>query len=123
MLYSDFSHSLHDTGGGSYGYSYGGSGFDYDFVVDEGRLADVGSHMLEQADDFRTKVDELYKIIDEELAQSWQGPAYDSFKDVCSSYKQGLYELANMIDVFGHSAQEFSVAADDLLTDINNKFK
>ena len=38
-------------GGGGYG-----SGFDYDFVVDEGRLADVGSHMLNQADELRTKI-------------------------------------------------------------------
>ena len=123
MGYPQHVRSTYDTTGGG-GYSSGyGAGFDYDFVVDEGRLADVGKHMLEQADEFRTKVEELYKIIDEDLAQSWQGPAYDSFRDVCNNYKQGLFELANMIDVFGHSANEFSSAADSLLTDINNKFK
>ena len=108
----------HGGGGGSYG-----SGFDYDFVVDEGRLADVGSHLLNKADEFKTMITELYNIIDVDLAQSWQSPAYDKFKETCATYKQGLYEVANMIDIFGNSANEFSDAADTLLTNINTKFQ
>lgn len=115
--YANYSRMMYDGGGG------GSTSFDYDFVVDEGRLADVGSHMLNQADELRTKITELYKIIDEDLAQSWKSPAYDSFKETCATYKQGLFELANMIDVFGNSANEFSDAADTLLTNINSKFQ
>ena len=106
-------------GGGVGSYS---SGYDYDFVVDEGRLADVGSHLINKAEDFKTMIKELYDIIDVDLAQSWQSPAYDKFKETCATYKQGLYEVANMIEVFGDSANEFSDAADTLLTNINAKF-
>lgn len=51
--YANYSRMMYDGGGG------GSTSFDYDFVVDEGRLADVGSHMLNQADELRTKITEL----------------------------------------------------------------
>lgn len=96
--------------------------YNFDFVVDEGHLDEVGSTMTGKADEIRGKIAELYNIIDVDLAQSWQSPAYNMFKEACHNYEQGLYEVANMIEIFGNSATEFGTAADTLLTNINNKF-
>ena len=97
-------------------------GYDYDFVVDEEKLEDVGTTMTGKADEIRSKIAELYNIIDVDLSQSWQSSAYDMFKDACHNYEQGLYEIANMIEMFGNSARDFGEAADTLLTNINSKF-
>ena len=96
--------------------------YDYDFVVDEEKLETVGNDMLTKAADIRAKIAELYGIIDNDLSQSWQSPAYDMFKEACHNYEAGLNEVANMVEIFGSSAKEFGTAADTLLTNINNKF-
>lgn len=97
--------------------------YDYDFVVDEGHLDEVGTTMTGKADEIRTKIQELYGIIDDELFKSWKGAAYNTFKEACHNYEPGLYEVANMIEAFGKTAMNLSDAANTLLNDIKNEFK
>lgn len=93
----------------------------YDFAVDEGELGTVCTSMKDKAGEIRTKIGEIYSLIDG-LNSSWQSTAYDDFKNGCYKYKPGLEELANMIEFFGTSCDKIGADSETLMNDINAKF-
>lgn len=96
--------------------------FDYNFAVDEEKLGTVCDTMTGKANEVRELVDSIYNIINDDLSNYWKSTAYDNFRDTCSKYRVGLNELANMIELFGNSAQSISEAAGEMFTGINSKF-
>lgn len=94
----------------------------YDFAVDEDKLNSVCDTMDEKAVKAREMIDDIYNIIEVDLAEHWVSSAYENFRDTCGKYKIGLNELANMIELFGTSAKDISAEASKMLTDINSKF-
>jgi hypothetical protein len=94
----------------------------YDFAIDEEKLGNVASDMKSKADEVRTKIEEIYNIIDNTLAQSWRSSAYDDFKAGCHKYEMGLYELANMIEIFGITCDTLGGDAEALMDEIKTKF-
>lgn len=96
--------------------------YDYNFAVDEEKLETVCDTMTGKANEVRELVDSIYSIINDDLSNYWKSTAYDNFRDTCSKYRVGLNELANMIELFGNSAQSISEAAGEMFTGINSKF-
>ena len=94
----------------------------FDFAVDEGELGTVSTNMKDKAGEIRTKIGEIYSLIDG-LNGSWKSSAYDDFKNGCYKYKPGLEELANMIEFFGTTCDKIATDSETLMTDINAKFK
>ena len=93
----------------------------YDFAVNEEELGTVSTSMKDKAEEIRTKIKEIYDLIDG-LNASWQSTAYDDFKNGCYKYKPGLEELANMIEFFGTTCDKFATESETLMTDVNSKF-
>lgn len=93
----------------------------YDFAVNEEELGTVCTNMKDKAEEIRTKINEIYSLIDG-LSASWQSSAYDDFKNGCYKYKPGLEELANMIEFFGTTCDKFATESETLMTDVNSKF-
>ena len=97
--------------------------YDYNFAVDEDYLLEVCDTMTGYAQSVREKIEEIYNIINVDLAEYWVSSAYENFRDTCGNYRIGLNELANMIELFGGSAESISNASNVLMTNVNNKFK
>lgn len=95
----------------------------YDFAVNEEKLGNVADDMKKKADELRSKINDVYMIIDNTLSQHWKSTAYDDFKDGCHKYEMGLHELANMIELFGVSCERIGADSERLMDQVNTRFK
>ena len=93
----------------------------WDFSSDSAKLTDVSKELKQVAIDIRTKTQEIYKIIESDLAAYWKSSTYNEFVAGCGNYKVPLEELAKTLDVFGDKIANVSTNTDNLISDIVSK--
>ncbi len=83
------------------------------FVVDDGKLSDISSDLVDAANKLSVFNTQIYSLITS-LGSYWEGPSYDAFVQKANSYKKELEELPALFSSVSGRVGGYSSNASDL---------
>ncbi len=91
----------------------------WDFTADSSLQLELSGRLNKGADNFDTKIGELYGQIDS-LGAHWVGEDYDAYKTGADGYKTALQDLSDGIRMFGKHFENLSTGTEGLAGELAN---
>lgn len=90
----------------------------YTFVADFDGLLRISKILGDYADSIKGFVTDIYSIIDEDLANAWQGETYQMFSEMCHGYQNTINDLNVLLyafsDIYKNAADQTEVLHDNI---------